>query len=52
MGGIGELARTLALPLGMTTRDVERHLDPLVRGGNIRASHKEDGKTQWEWAEN
>jgi radical SAM superfamily enzyme YgiQ (UPF0313 family) len=45
-----ELAKSLALPLGMTIIEVEKHLDPLVRRGNIRERHKENGKTQWEWA--
>jgi radical SAM superfamily enzyme YgiQ (UPF0313 family) len=47
-----ELAKSLALPLGMTTGEVEKHLDPLVRGGNIRARHKENRKVQWGWVEN
>jgi radical SAM superfamily enzyme YgiQ (UPF0313 family) len=45
-----ELAKTLAFPLGMTTAEVEKHLEPLFRGGNIRERHKENGKVQWEWA--
>jgi radical SAM superfamily enzyme YgiQ (UPF0313 family) len=48
----GELAKSLALPLEMTTGEVEKHLDALVRGGNIRPKHNENRKTQWEWAEN
>jgi len=47
-----QLAKSLALPLGMTTGEVEKHLEPLVRGGNIRPKHNENRKTQWEWAEN
>jgi radical SAM superfamily enzyme YgiQ (UPF0313 family) len=47
-----DLAKSLALPLGRTAGEVEKHLDPLVRGGNICPKHKENRKTQWEWAEN
>jgi radical SAM superfamily enzyme YgiQ (UPF0313 family) len=47
-----ELAKSLALPLGMTTGEVEKHLDPLVRGGNIYPKHNENRKIQWEWAAN
>jgi radical SAM superfamily enzyme YgiQ (UPF0313 family) len=47
-----ELGKSIALPLGMTAGEAEKHLDPLVRGGNIRASHKENRMVQWEWAEN
>jgi anaerobic magnesium-protoporphyrin IX monomethyl ester cyclase len=45
-----DLAKSLALPLGMTPGEVEKHLDPLVRGGNIRPKDKGTRKTQWEWA--
>ncbi|HXZ38484.1 MAG TPA: hypothetical protein VEL68_20820, partial [Thermodesulfobacteriota bacterium] len=47
-----ELAKSLALPLEMTPGEVEKHLDALVRGGNIRPKHYQNRKTQWEWAEN
>jgi hypothetical protein len=47
-----DLAKSLALPLRMTTAEVEKHLDPMVRGGDIRPKQKENGKVQWEWAGN
>jgi radical SAM superfamily enzyme YgiQ (UPF0313 family) len=47
-----DLAKTLASPLGMTIGEVEKQLDPLVRGGNIRPKHNENRRTEWEWAEN
>jgi radical SAM superfamily enzyme YgiQ (UPF0313 family) len=46
------LAKSLALPLRMTTAEVEKHLDPMVRRGDIRPKQKENGKVQWEWAGN
>jgi radical SAM superfamily enzyme YgiQ (UPF0313 family) len=47
-----ELAKSLSLPLRMTTAEVKKHLEPLVLGGNICPKHNENQKTQWEWAEN
>jgi len=47
-----ELAKSLALPLGMTAGEIEKHVDPLVHGGNICARHKDNRKVQWGWAEN
>jgi radical SAM superfamily enzyme YgiQ (UPF0313 family) len=50
--GMNDLAKSVSPRLGMTKEEVEKHLEPLVRGGNIRPKHNENGKTQWEWAEN
>jgi len=50
--GMNDLAKSVAPRLGMTKEEVEKHLEPLVRGGYIRPKHNEDRKTQWEWAEN
>jgi hypothetical protein len=48
---VGELAKSLAHPLGMTAGEAEKHLDPLVRGGNICPKHNESRKIQWGWVE-
>ncbi len=52
MSELEELARSLAPHLGMTTGEVEKHLDPLVRGGNIYLKRSEMGNFKCEWAKN
>jgi hypothetical protein len=47
-----ELAKSLALPMRMTTAEVKKHLKPLFLGGNIRPKHNQNRKPRWEWAEN
>ena len=46
-----QLAGALAPHLRTTAEEVEKHLDFLVRGGNIRLKHEENRRVQWEWAE-
>ena len=45
-----ELARAFAPHLGMTAGEVEKHLDPLVRGGNILLEKNERGASGCGWA--
>jgi radical SAM superfamily enzyme YgiQ (UPF0313 family) len=43
------LARALARPLGMSSAEVHRHLDPLIRAGHIGPVRREGGGIRWIW---
>jgi anaerobic magnesium-protoporphyrin IX monomethyl ester cyclase len=50
MSKLEELSKFLSHPLGITAGEVGKHLDPLVRGGNICPRYNESRKIQWGWA--
>jgi anaerobic magnesium-protoporphyrin IX monomethyl ester cyclase len=50
--GMNDLAKSVAPRLGMAQEEVEKHLEPLVRGGNICLRRSKNRKIQWAWGEN
>jgi DNA-binding transcriptional ArsR family regulator len=50
--GINDLAESIAPRLGMTKEEVEKHLEPLLRGGYIYPKRNERGDLRCKWAPN
>jgi hypothetical protein len=46
-----ELARSLAHHLGMTPKEVQKHLDPHIREGQIAQMPAGGGSLRWAWAD-
>jgi radical SAM superfamily enzyme YgiQ (UPF0313 family) len=50
-GSVEELARSLALHLGMEGEAVQKHLEPLVREGHIKPVQEAGRTIRWAWAD-
>jgi anaerobic magnesium-protoporphyrin IX monomethyl ester cyclase len=48
--GVEELARSLAPPLGMLEDEVQKHLEPHIRDGQMTLTKGPSGALRWSWA--